>query len=366
MPTKVCESAFLESWERHKSPTKVADELGIALRSVMDRASRMRKAGHNLPVNRSLSVKGESTLYGADGETRLTWVKTAATAPSPAEIAETIREALIGVRPAPSVAPPKLSDKDLLTVYPIGDHHVGMYAWAEEAGDDYDLKKADALLSSAIHHLVNVSRPSERALIVDVGDFQHYDTIKAETVRSAHTLDADSRYHAMIRLSLKLMRYCIETALTKHKQVTVICTPGNHNDMGAVWMSEALSLYYSKNPRVNVHTKAGKFHFYEFGKVLIGVTHGDTGKPERLAGTMASDAPEAWGRTRHRHWLTGHVHNRTFIEMPGVTWETFRTLAARDAWASGAGYRSGRDMQSITYHRENGEVERRRFDVCML
>ena len=131
-------------------------------------------------------------------------------------------------------------------------------------------------------------------------------------------------------------------------------------------MVESMALYFARNPRVNILSSAGKFFFYEFGSVLLGVTHGDTGKPAKLAGVMAADQPEAWGRTKHRHWLTGHVHNESRLEMAGVTWETFRTLAPTDAWARAAGYRSGRDMQSIVYHRKHGEIGRHRFDVAML
>jgi hypothetical protein len=81
---------------------------------------------------------------------------------------------------------------------------------------------------------------------------------------------------------------------------------------------------------------------------------------------MAADQPELWGKTAFRYWLTSHVHHRKVLEMPGIMWETFRTLAPRDAWANAAGYRSGRDMTSIVFHREFGEIARHRFDVAML
>ena len=52
--------------------------------------------------------------------------------------------------------------------------------------------------------------------------------------------------------------------------------------------------------------------------------------------------------------------------IPGVTCESFRTLAAKDAYAAGHGYRAGRDMRCIVHHREHGEVERHRCDVGMI
>jgi hypothetical protein len=46
--------------------------------------------------------------------------------------------------------------------------------------------------------------------------------------------------------------------------------------------------------------------------------------------------------------------------------EYVRTLAARDAWHQGQGYRAGRDMQLAVHHREFGEIERHRCDIGML
>ncbi len=46
--------------------------------------------------------------------------------------------------------------------------------------------------------------------------------------------------------------------------------------------------------------------------------------------------------------------------------ESFRTLAAKDAWHSSAGYRAGRDMCTITYHREFGEVARATANIDMI
>lgn len=349
---------------------EAARRLGISTQGLFRHLDRMRVAGVEIPESpydgSHASIAGTSTLYGPNGEEKLRWVKTRAGEPSAEDVAIAIRDALTGIPKAAPVPAPKQTQKDLLAVYPIGDQHVGMYSWAEETGADYDLKIAERLLTSAVAHLVEQTPAADEAVIVDVGDFTHYDTIRTETVRSHNTLDSDSRYHAMIRVALRLVCACVDRALQKHRKVTLIAAPGNHNDMGAAWMIEALALYYARNPRVHVMAKAGKFFYYEFGKCLLGVTHGDTGKPEKLAGVMAADQPQAWGRTAHRHWLTGHVHNKAQIEMQGVLWETFRTLAPGDAWSFAAAYRSSRSMESIVYHHEHGEVGRHMFKLSML
>jgi hypothetical protein len=115
-----------------------------------------------------------------------------------------------------------------------------------------------------------------------------------------------------------------------------------------------------------VDLSQSKFWFYRFGKVLLGATHGDTVKHDQLLGVMAADQAENWGQTKHRYFYTGHVHHQSVREYPGLICESFRTLAAKDAYAAGHGYRAGRDMVAIIHHREHGEVERHRCDIGML
>lgn len=333
-------------------------------RSTLD--GRLRAAKQKDIVSHEKPVSGTSTLYGPDGQVKLQWVKQTAADKTLEQWQESIRT-VFGDLSVPKIQPAKKQrTSDLLSVYPIGDHHVGMYSWKAETGADYDIKIARKLLVSSVQHLMSVAPDTETGLIVNVGDFFHVDNIKNETSRSGHTLDVDTRYRLMIDAGVDMLRTAINIGLTKHKRIHVISTPGNHDDIGAQWLSMTLKLLYANNLRVTIDDTPGKFHYYQFGKVLIGVTHGDTGKPEKLAGVMAADQPEMWGATQFRYWLTGHVHNRAVVEMPGVMWETFRTLAARDAWANASGYRSGRDMWAIVFHKELGELARHRFDVKML
>jgi hypothetical protein len=361
---KVTDEQVLAALNKHPgSRTLAAKEAGLGASQFRERVRELRAKGAAVPDG---LIRKTSTCYDADGNVTQTWVKRDHDTPDPETLADAIREALKAVAPFKRIPAPKVTLAHLLTVYPVGDAHVGMYAWAEEAGGDYDLKIAEQLHLSAMSHLVEASPASEEALIVDTGDGEHYDNVRGETTKSGNRLDMDTRYHAMIRVSFRVWCNCIDAALVKHKRVTVIIVPGNHNDMMAAARQEALALIYRNNPRVRIVNKAGRFFYYEFGKVLIGAAHGDTGKPEKLAGVMAVDQPEAWGRTRFRYWYTGHVHHKSQQELMGTTWETFRILAPTDAWAHGAGYRGGREMQAIIHHRNHGEVGRHTFNPSML
>lgn len=369
MAGKVTDEAFLASWERHKSPTLVAKDLGISERGVMSRR-RTLEVRHGVKLATIYRdpgrIHGTSTLYGPDGETKLQWVKRDTARPNLEQLGEIVRDVFAGTAPVARVPAPKTSQRDLLTCYAVGDHHLAMYAWGEEAGADYDMETSERLLVAGAGHLVEVAPPSDVGLICNVGDFFHVDGLRPETTRNRNALDVDTRYAAMIRAGVRMLRTFIDCALVKHRRVVVVNACGNHDDVGALWLSLALGLLYEKNPRVEVERTPAKFIYRQHGRVLLGITHGDTVKLPELAGVMAADQPELWGATAHRYWLTGHIHQRRVLELAGVTVESFRTLAARDAWASAAGYRSGRDMVALVYHAEHGEVARHRFDVGML
>lgn len=166
----------------------------------------------------------------------------------------------------------------------------------------------------------------------------------------------------MLQIGISILIRIITRALERHKKVTVINASGNHDAESSIFLCVVLMHYFKDNPRVDVR-EPNLFHYYEFGSNLIGVAHGDKAKKERLPGIMAVDRPEAWGRTQHRYWLTGHIHHKTMAEIDGCVVESFRTLAAKDAWHYGQGYRAGRDMNAIIYHKKYGETDRHRCDI---
>jgi hypothetical protein len=321
---------------------------------------------HDVPA--PFAVKGVSTLYGEDGSVKAQWVKTAIDQQK-AEMAakaaiDALSEEIRGK--SPRIKPPKRSDADLLAVYPMGDPHFGMYAWAKECGEDFDLAEAERVTLGAIERLVSSAPPAETAIVLPLGDFFHADDQTNQTPGHKNQLDVDSRYPKVLGVGIKSLRHVILRALEKHKRVIVRIEPGNH-DPHAKWvLALTIAAYFEGDPRVEVDLSPAKFWFYRFGKVLLGSTHGDTVKHEGLLGVMAADRPEDWGQTKHRYWYTGHVHNTIVKEFPGVVCESFRTLAAKDAYAAGHGYRAGRDMCCIVHHKEHGEIERHRCDVGML
>ena len=323
--------------------------------------------GMTKTVPDGFKVRGVSTLYDRDGIQRAQWVKSSAD--------DERREILIREAVAASVVElPKLPRRKaegkylrkLMAVYPIGDAHIGMLSWPEETGEAWDLAIAERVQCSAMAALVDGAPAAECATIVNLGDWLHYDSMEPKTSRSGHVLDSDGRYAKMVRVAIKVMRQCIESALAKHRTVHVVNVIGNHDDTGALWLSAALGHMYEREPRVTVDPTPAAFNYFRHGRVLVGAHHGHSCKPANLPGVMAADRPKDWGETAHRYWFVGHVHHQAVYEFPGVSVETFGTLAAKDAWAAAAGYRSARNMKCIVLHAEFGEVARHTVNPAML
>lgn len=347
-----------------------AEAVGVTPRTLRAHLSELERAAakrgwlpgdgpiENTP--QGFSIKGTSTMYGPDGEVKLRWVKTKADEDakyaSLLQALGVIAEDFKGAHDP--VAAPAYADDELLAVYPMGDPHVGMLSWARETGADFDLEIAEHNLVVAVDRLVAGAPPAREALILNLGDFFHTDNSSNQTARSHHALDVDSRWSKILGVGVRIMRRIIDRALTKHEKVTVRCEIGNHDDHSSVMLAICLAQYYERDPRVVIDTSPAKFFYFAFGSTLIATTHGDTLKPDKLPGVMAADQPKLWGDARHRFWYVGHVHHESVKEYPGVTVETFRTLAAGDAWHRGAGYRADRDMRVDIIHKRYGRISR--------
>ena len=321
-------------------------------------------AGEKLPEG--LMLKGTSTLRRTkDG---IQWIKTER---DKEQMLELMRQAVedivsnVDSKEIPSMKP-VYTDENTMAVYNIGDAHIGMLAHRSEAGDDFDLNIAEHDLIQVMKNLVESAPPSKNAMIIDVGDYFHADNQSNETSGSHNSLDVDGRWYKVLKVGLNIMVELVREALTKHETVTVENAKGNHNEHSAMFLSLYLESWFRNEPRVIINTSPAMFNYHAFGKVLIGITHGHTCKPQFLGEVMASDCAKIWSDSEYRYWYTGHVHHDQVKEFRTYKFESFRTLASKDAWHAGAGYRSGRDMKCIILHKEYGEIQRHTVNLAMI
>lgn len=367
----------LEVTREHGVSVKSAELLQSNYNSYRARLEQIRKKAaktihelHDASAHESIPdgyhVKGASTqVRNADG--LITWIKTDKDKDKQRQLMiDGIRALCRQLPKLPAIELQQTDHENLLAVYPLGDPHVGMMSWEPETGQDWDIKIAKDKFTGVFDRLVKTAPPCNDALIVNLGDYFHADNMDGVTTRSGHHLDLDGRFSKMIEAGMFIIRRMIESALLHHKKVHVINVIGNHDDTGAQWLSVALSALYESDDRVNILTSPAPFQYFEFGKVLIGAHHGHTCKMQNLPAVMAADKAKEWGRTEFRYWLTGHIHHDSMKEFPGVKCESFRTIAAKDAYAACGGYRAGNDSKCLIMHPEYGEIERHTVNVGMV
>jgi hypothetical protein len=322
-------------------------------------------AGEIFEMPAGHTIKGVSAHLGPDGRINHQWVKTkqGPNSPEAIEAIKAVFDEYKG-RAAPCGHTVLSYNDDLLTVYVVGDHHLGLYCWKDETGRDYDLDIGAELLHSTMSNLVASAPAAGTAIVLSLGDFFHMDS-SANTTTAGTSVDGDTRRAKVYKVGVKLMISCIEMALQKHNKVIVRCLPGNHDQETTPTLAISLWAFFHNEPKVDVDCSPSKFFHYQHGFTMLSSTHGHECKVNKMPGVMASSQPAMWGATRFRYALSGHIHHKEMFckEEYGVICETFQVLPPPDAWHVGMGFGSGRSMTAINYHRDRGEVSR---NICSV
>lgn len=346
------------------SISQIAGKYSMCKDAVRRRKNKLAKAGfspehdmhHLLPEG--FMLKGQSTLYDADGKPRLTWVKS--TIDRDKQLA-LMQEFIAGMsdelpRELPVTAINQVHNDELLNQFTITDYHLGMLAWGEESGDDWDLSIATSLLIKWFKAAIDCSPAASTAILAQLGDFLHWDGLDAVTPSSGHVLDADTRFQKLARTAVYVTRVVIKMLLEKHEKVHVVFAEGNHDMAGSIWMREFLTVLYEDEPRVTVDTNPDPYYCYVHGDVTLFYHHGHKKKMESLSDVFAAKFRQQFGASKYSYAHVGHLHHHKLIENSLMKIEQHQTLAAKDAYASRGGWISNRSASVITYHRKYGEV----------
>ena len=329
---------------------------------------QVREPGPVFEMPEGLRLKGVTALVDAEGRVLHQHIMGRPGARDPRETVEYLKTAFSDFKPcAKPIKVPAATSKDLLTLFPCGDWHFGMFSWSKEVGgENWDLKIAEKTIGRGVEDVVARSPRSGHAIVLSGGDLLHADNVDNHTAKSKNTLDVDGRYKKVLLAASHLMVRTVDANLRRHGHVTVRVLPGNHDEHSAASIAYFLLAWYRNEPRVTVDVDPSLFFWYPFGKVFIGATHGHTVKLKEMAAIMAHRRPEEWGRTKHRYIHGFHLHHTEKIatEGNGVISEIHQAPIPQDAWHYGAGFLSGRSLQAITYHKELGEIGRVR--VAML
>jgi len=356
----------LAAVQKHGSNTKAAKALGVTrqvvdkqMKSIRARTASKDPSEHLHGAPEGYSLKGVSAFHGKDGGVSY-WVKTDRDRQAQFKaLIDAVENGLDSWKPYKRVkAPTGKHDADLLTQLVITDFHLGMLAWGKETGESWDSNIARDVFLSAIHDMIEASPKSEVGILVQLGDFLHFDGLEAVTPSSHHILDAESRYGRLVEITMTVMPEAVKLMLEHFKKVVVVQAEGNHDLSGSVWIRKFVKHLFKDNPRVEVIDNEFPYYAYLHGETLLGYHHGHKAKKGDLPKVFSSEPRfrSMWGQSTRCYIHTGHYHHEVKLEDAGATVEQHPTLASRDAYAARLGLVSNRGAKVHVYHKTEGEM----------
>jgi len=323
----------------------------------------VKMAPHLAQVHESiegLDLKARTVQIDGEGRVTQAWLKEGRTAPTAAETAKILREALDGFEsPLTAITAPESTSYEDLWCLPISDLHIGACYKSNDPNLYWGSEHTIRDFRMAVMQLIDSAPVAETCLIQGCGDLGDYDSLESVTPRHRHVLDTDLSHAEILIRTGELLAWVVDECRKKFGQVVVNLVRGNHDPTA----TQAWKLYlyglFQNEPRVEVDLSDDPFNMVVHGKSLLFVGHGDDLKASMIPGFVAAHYPEEWGKTRFRLAIVGHRHHQEKLskEHGGMVVETLPAICRSNLYARSHGLVSWRGMQSMTIS-EDGNIKR--------
>lgn len=240
----------------------------------------------------------------------------------------------------------------------IPDLHAGKFAWHLETGhEDYDTKTAIEVYLRSVETILDRAKGYEfdRILLGVGNDLLNSDDYNSQTTKGT-LVNSDTRYQKTYKAVRQMMIQVIER-LRLIAPVTVKLIPGNHDCQSTFTLGDSLECWFHNYEDVEIDNAPSPHKFYQWGKVLLGFTHGDRGKKSDYGIWLATENSKAFGETLFREVHIGHTHGIKVDEKFGIRVRTFAALCPPDAWHA-AGHFVGnlRSAEGLVWNRDKGQI----------
>lgn len=254
------------------------------------------------------------------------------------------------------------SEGGLLLELSSPDLHLGKLSWADESGEDYDIKIACERYKEAIYSIAGRAplQNVERILLPIGNDMLTIDS-KRNTTTAGTPQDSDSRFRKMLMVARDLLISVINNLLTI-APVDVVVVSGNHDYDSMFTIGMVLEAYYHSNPNVNIDNTPTQRKYYQFFNTGIQFTHGDEEKHNDLGLIFATENTKLWADTKYRFCQLGHFHKNKKLqyvsvdENQGFQIQIIPSLSGTDAWHNSKGYNSLKQAKGFLFAKEEGLI----------
>lgn len=239
----------------------------------------------------------------------------------------------------------------------IPDLHLGQLSWGKETGrQNYDVKIAYSLLIDAVEYIIEHTRQfNVDRIVFPIGNDYFNVNSALNTTFAGTPQDEDCRWQKSFTYGLEMAVEAIDR-LQAVAPVDVKIIPGNHDYEKSFYLGEVLRAWYRKCNNVNIDNSPITKKYYSYGNTLIGYTHGNKIKADKLPLIMATDVPDLWSKSKYREYHVAHFHHKMEDEFRQVRVITLPSLVPISAWAANAGYDHLREAVANIYDKQRGQI----------
>jgi hypothetical protein len=242
-------------------------------------------------------------------------------------------------------------------VFDAADIHLGKICSSFETGETYNSQIAIQRVRAGLNGIIQKSRGWEidKVIFIAGNDILHVDNAKSTTT-SGTGQDTDQMWYDNFLMAKSLLIEVIETLLTI-ADVEVVFNPSNHDFTHGFMLLDSVSSWFHKCKQVSFDNDMRHRKYTKYGKNIIGTTHMDGAKVDKLHSLMAEEASEFWHECKHRYIYGHHIHHKTAKDIFSVCIETLRSPSGTDGWHHRNGFQfAPKAVEGFIHHKEHGQV----------
>jgi len=368
---------FGQGGEMNSLLESFAGQMGLTL--TKGSKDGLRKYVHRLKLNNSPSVIGQTLKANnmGDKDWNIAWIKdekisllvrnpkNAVGTKSLEDIRNEFKEDLKKYAPKFKKFSRKKMDKRHLLMIDIADLHIGKLATTTGSGDTYNVKIAKQRAFEGVQGLLSkVQGVNIDQIIFVIGnDVLHTDTMQRTTTNGT-SQDTDGMWYDNFLIAREVYTTIVESLLTI-ADVHIPHNPSNHDFMSGFMLADTIYSWFRNHSNVTFDITNQHRKYFKYGNSLIGTSHGDGAKLDKLPLLMAEEAKQDWADTCYRYIYLHHLHSKHLYKFKaaedfiGVTVEYLRSPSGTDAWHHKAGYQHAKKaIEGFLHSYESGQVAR--------
>ena len=235
----------------------------------------------------------------------------------------------------------------------VPDLHIGLLAWREETGEDYDLKIVKENFFKCINDIVKRCRHRriKKVVFITLGDLLHVDNDQGTTTKGTQQ-QMDGRMAKIVGCAEDILIDGI-TLLGQIAPVEYIYIAGNHDRVCGYMLARSVSNVFRNDPNVTCDISPNPIKYRRYGVGLVMYHHGDA--PKKNIGEIPMlHAREELSKAKFVEINLGHYHDEEIKTVNGARIRYFPTICTSSYWEHQQAY--GSSMKAIVCDIRNEEV----------